>query len=291
MDQSKGETEEMTYPHLAFTVDNYENIFSEVVVRDGESIGIELVADDPSGAFSAVIFSASVPYEAVRRVYDARASLTVRKRLSQTNLFSLFSGKWAGDSRVEYVRLTGPQGHAELAISKVKSDAYANGGVDTPCSEPGADLLDFIDSDYEDETPVNEAYSSAAPAPISVTQSLVGFRRCHQRRLSDPSSTLNDFMCLGVVDRPPGAGTGLNGFVEGDATCEIYAGDLLDEFEETKYNPLWTMQGYTQIFHVWRESRRVQSIPLGQYVTYVSLPWWSIINDVLDRRSQPLLTF
>ena len=29
----------------------------------------------------------------------------------------------------------------------------------------------------------------------------------------------------------------------GDATCEIYAGDLLDEFEETKYNPLWTMKG------------------------------------------------
>ncbi len=28
-------------------------------------------------------------------------------------------------------------------------------------------------------------------------------RRTHQRRLSDPSSTLNDFMRLGVLDRPP----------------------------------------------------------------------------------------
>ena len=34
---------------------------------------------------------------------------------------------------------------------------------------------------------------------------------------------------------------GLDGF--GDAHCEIYAGDLLDEFEEAKYNPLWTMKG------------------------------------------------
>ena len=42
----------------------------------------------------------------------------------------------------------------------------------------------------------------------------------------------------------------------GDAHCEIYAGDLLDEFEEAKYNPLWTMKGYTQIFHSWRESKR-----------------------------------
>ena len=39
-----------------------------------------------------VLFSSSVPYEIIKRVYDARASQTVRKRLSQTNLFSLFSG-------------------------------------------------------------------------------------------------------------------------------------------------------------------------------------------------------
>ena len=33
----------------------------------------------------------------------------------------------------------------------------------------------------------------------------------------------------------------------GDATCEVYAGNLLDELEESKYNPLWTMPGYTQV--------------------------------------------
>ncbi len=48
---------------------------------------------------------------------------------------------------------------------------------------------------------------------------------------------------------------------------------------------------YTQIFHFWRESKRLQSVPLGQYVTYVSLPWWAILKEVLDRRSTPLLTF
>jgi len=54
---------------------------------------------------------------------------------------------------------------------------------------------------------------------------------------------------------------------------------------------LWAMPGYTQIFHFWRESRRVQSIPLGQFVTYVNLPWWTILKDILERRTQPLLTF
>jgi len=34
----------------------------------------------------------------------------------------------------------------------------------------------------------------------------------------------------------------------GDATCEVYAGNLLDELEESKYNPLWTMPGYTQVY-------------------------------------------
>ena len=72
-----------------------------------------------------MLFSASIPYEALKRVYDSRASQTVRKRLSQTNLISLFSGVRANGPRMEYVRLvgssTGNQGHAELAVSRTKA--------------------------------------------------------------------------------------------------------------------------------------------------------------------------
>lgn len=282
--ESKGDYEEMTYPHISFNVDNFEDMFKEVVLRDGESVGIELTASDPNNKFSVVLFSASVPYEAVRRVYEARTSQTVRKRLSQTNLFSLFSGKY-GESRVEYVRLVGPQGYAELAVSRVK-EAYGSsgnyGGCDTPSSEPATDIFDqMLDSDSETEEPL--------------INPVIGFKKGHQRRSSDPSSTLNDFMRLGMLDRP-GKSRALTDSSDnldsmGDATCEIYAGDLLDEFEETKYNPLWTMKGYTQIFHSWRESKRLQSIPLGQYVTFVTLPWWSIVKEVLEKKSHPLLTF
>ena len=78
-----------------------------------------------------VLFSASIPYEALKRVYDSRASQTVRKRLSQTNLFSLFGGGGmrANGPRMEYVRLVGAggsngnQGHAELAVSRTKEAA------------------------------------------------------------------------------------------------------------------------------------------------------------------------
>ena len=80
---------------------------------------------------------------------------TVRKRLSQASLFTLFSGKQNGP-RVEYVRLLGGNavnGHAELAVCKTTS------GCDTPCSEPGTDLLDLWGDDIE--TP-DEIYLSAS---------------------------------------------------------------------------------------------------------------------------------
>lgn len=55
-------------------------------------------------------------------------------------------------SRVEYVRLVGPQGHAELAVARPKADDYGygadyaghNGGCETPCSEPGTDIFDQV---------------------------------------------------------------------------------------------------------------------------------------------------
>lgn len=143
----KGDGEEITYPHICFTVDNFEDSFEDVIVRDGESVGIELTASAPRASINTVLFTACVPYETVRRVHDARASQTVRKRLSQASLFSLFSGKQSGP-RVEYVRLLGGtavNGHAELAVCKTTA------GCDTPCSEPATDLLDlWADSEDED---------------------------------------------------------------------------------------------------------------------------------------------
>jgi hypothetical protein len=72
--------------------------------------------------------------------------------------------------------------------------------------------------------------------------------------LSDPSSTINDFMRFGsTMDRPSNVSKnkstsecdGIDSC--GDATCEVFAGNLIDELEESKYNPLWTMPGYTQV--------------------------------------------
>lgn len=298
----KGDGEEITYPHVCFTVDNFEDTFEDLIVRDGESVGIELTASAPRASINTVLFTACVPYETVRRVHEARASQTVKKRLSQASLFSLFSGKSTGP-RIEYVRLLGGtaiNGHAELAVCKTSA------GCDTPCSEPGTDLLDLW-GDSDDEYGYMVAQTSynkkVGKEDGQQQQQLLGAKKGHQRRSSDPSSAIHDFMRMGILDKPSGNVHQLNskrfGGSEsenldsfGDAHCEIYAGDLLDEFEEAKYNPLWTMKGYTQIFHSWRESKRCQSVPLSSACTYVMLPWWAIINAVLEHpRQQPLLTF
>lgn len=36
------------------------------------------------------------------------------------------------------------------------------------------------------------------------------------------------------------------------------------------------MRGFTQTFHFWKENKRAQSVPLNAFLTYVTLPWWSI---------------
>jgi hypothetical protein len=65
----------------------------------------------------------------------------------------------------------------------------------------------------------------------------VNFKRTHHRRLSDPSSTINDFMRIGGMERPSnvfGIGKNNKSCSEsegidfcGDATCEVFAGNLV----------------------------------------------------------------
>jgi Uncharacterized conserved protein (DUF2045) len=41
---SKGDKEEITFPQICFMVDNFDEVFQEIVVRDGEMVCVELVA-------------------------------------------------------------------------------------------------------------------------------------------------------------------------------------------------------------------------------------------------------
>ncbi|GIX70461.1 uncharacterized protein CEXT_639281 [Caerostris extrusa] len=53
--------------------------------------------------------------------------------------------------------------------------------------------------------------------------------------------------------------------------------DNAKELDDPTYNKLWTLHGFGQAYHFWKESRRASSPALNAYLTYVTLPWHSII--------------
>ncbi|CAH0560599.1 unnamed protein product [Brassicogethes aeneus] len=265
---TKGEVEEITYPHICFMVDNFDEVFHDILVRDGEMVCVELVASDRSGSVQGVIFLGSIRYDALKKVYDARQS-SLGTKMAQRMTFGLFST--SATQRCEFVRMKGPQGkgHAEMAVTKPKGS-----GVETPTSEPGFCATDMWDSDWEED-----------PEDFYVYR--------NQRRLSDPSANINNFVRGGWKSKldvkARSESEGLDYIDNG--VSEIEAGDLRDELDDGAYNPLWTMRGFTQTFHFWKENKRAQSIPLNAFLTYVTLPWWSIAKDILDHREGPILTF
>lgn len=149
---TKGDGEEMTYPHICFMVDNFDEVFSDIMVRDGEMVCVELVANDRDGSVQGVIFLGSIRYDALKKVYDSRVCVlkisaedfflknlfhsqqsSLSSKVAQRMTFGFFNSP-GPQTRCEFVRMKGPQGkgHAEMAVTKPKGS-----GVETPTSEPG----------------------------------------------------------------------------------------------------------------------------------------------------------
>ncbi|KXJ78713.1 hypothetical protein RP20_CCG003757 [Aedes albopictus] len=212
---TKGDSEEITYPHICFMVDNFDEVFHDILVRDGEMVCVELVATDRDGSVQGVIFLGSIRYDALKKVYDARQS-SLGSKVAQRMSFGLFSSG-GPQTRCEFVRMKGPQGkgHAEMAVTKPKGS-----GVETPTSEPGFCATDMWDSEWEEDC--DEYYN---------------YR--HQRRLSDPSANLNNFSRYGwraknTNDSSSYGGTKARSENEGldclaNEVSEIEAGDLRDD--------------------------------------------------------------
>lgn len=179
----KGTSEQITYPNICFMLDNFEQVFSDLIVRDGETIAVELVARDTSAGISGVIFLGSVRYDTLKRVYDSRVSACCRMAYRMS--FGLFAS--ASSRRMEFVRLSRPgdRGHAEMAITKPAGVS----SCETPVSEPGFSLTDQWDSDVD----------AGSDCENDETSKTAVRWRSHQRRSSDPSATLQAFLCSAAV--------------------------------------------------------------------------------------------
>ncbi|XP_004343079.1 hypothetical protein CAOG_07220 [Capsaspora owczarzaki ATCC 30864] len=113
MDSGKAEETELTYPHIFFTVDNFDEIFSEVYIVEDECLCLEMVAwPHGSPEQKSTVFQGSVVYAALLNAYQAK----VKK---STPLYLSLLARSRGD--VEFLMLRGPggKGEAQVAMSRL----------------------------------------------------------------------------------------------------------------------------------------------------------------------------
>ncbi|XP_072034034.1 LOW QUALITY PROTEIN: uncharacterized protein KIAA0930 homolog [Amphiura filiformis] len=132
----KGVESEVSYPNLFFFIDNFDEVFGDVTVQEGQMLCVELVACEKQGPFRSVVFLGSVRYEALKTVYETRASTPAK-------LVSRMSMGWfkapGSSSRIHSMKGPEGKGYAEVAVSRNTVDdndnwAYPQSGGSTPAS-------------------------------------------------------------------------------------------------------------------------------------------------------------
>lgn len=102
------------YPSIFFTVDDFEEGSKELIVQEGERLGVQLsclYARDKTDR--AVIFKGSVSYEAMTQAIDDKSNWT-----------SYFYQK-----RVQYITVSGPRGKGQAEIAISCDDRSSSGGL------------------------------------------------------------------------------------------------------------------------------------------------------------------
>ncbi|KAA3682090.1 uncharacterized protein DEA37_0005999, partial [Paragonimus westermani] len=127
---SKGNREEVVYPNLFFSLENYDEIFTNCVLRDGECLCVELTAYDLNGCLQGVCFLGTIDYTSLKSFHDSKSrpfpprdnvGFLGRHFGSVTNNTYSSSRQSAQQSRVKFLQVLGPHsvGLIELAISVV----------------------------------------------------------------------------------------------------------------------------------------------------------------------------
>ncbi|CAL8074413.1 unnamed protein product [Calicophoron daubneyi] len=123
----KGKGEEIVYPNLFFSVDNYDEAFAGCILRDSESLCVELTAYDSCGRMQGVCFLGTIQYSTLKNFYYSKVPPS---RLSSTNILgrqfgsmtnNSFSSPYSQPRTVKFIQMTGPQskGLAEVAVYAV----------------------------------------------------------------------------------------------------------------------------------------------------------------------------
>ncbi|TNN17530.1 hypothetical protein EWB00_010974 [Schistosoma japonicum] len=129
----KGSYEQIAYPDLYFTIDNYEEAFAECVLRDSECLNIELTAYNRSGQVHGVCFLGTISYSTIKQFYDhlSHASrsnyhpitLSRHRNNRMTNSSYSSTSPILDYTSTQFMRVIGPQanGLVEIAIKPMQN--------------------------------------------------------------------------------------------------------------------------------------------------------------------------
>ncbi|PIO64044.1 hypothetical protein TELCIR_14338 [Teladorsagia circumcincta] len=154
-------------------------------------------------------------------------------------------------------------GYAEMAVARVP-----NCGYETPSMEDSVEFSELANVEHSwnrrrmSETNLGgPLYMPRQPLMSSVHNGVRG------RRWQSEADTIN-------------------------AYPEVDGSNIDDELSEGVLTRLWSVHGFGQAWHWLREKKRAQCTPLNAYLTYITLSWTSILQDLLsDRPKRPILTF
>uniref|UniRef100_A0A8C4Q266 Kiaa0930 n=1 Tax=Eptatretus burgeri TaxID=7764 RepID=A0A8C4Q266_EPTBU len=254
---SKGEQSEMSYPNIFFMIDNFDEVFADMTLEDGEMVCVELVASDKEGSFQRVVFQGSIRYSALRKVYDNRVSMAAK--MAQKMSFGFYKY-----NNVEFVRMKGPQGkgHAEMAVSRVPTE-------DTSSEDGGCGSYSMH---VEKPTSLSQPPTPERAQPTFYSPSLRRKRPAQQKELKKSHSANDSEDFLKRYEAPNG---------------EDFSVDSGGTMQQRSRSLSGT--GRSLVGSWLRLDQQDESFLLYSHLTYVTLPWHHIITDILEARHKAIL--
>uniref|UniRef100_A0A5K3FRG4 SPATA6 domain-containing protein n=1 Tax=Mesocestoides corti TaxID=53468 RepID=A0A5K3FRG4_MESCO len=257
---SKGTQESIVYPHVVFPIDNFEDVFTDCVLRDSECLCVELTAYDRRGALQGVLFEGIVRYSTLKNAHDiqTRSSRPQRKR-------PVFA-------------------HRSATTSPLRSDSYLRGRRPRP--SPSKTALECTSNSNLGQSQISQLVAGAVTNRRKRPFHTRLQQLSHFRKARSDSDNLNN--------SPERFRPTKNCIEVESSTFE----DEFDDFPlapvpctETNADAIVERQAtFGQAWQWFKERRRVASLPIKTAVTYVSLPWYLITSAIFETKKTPILT-
>lgn len=115
--KEKGESTKLTYPNIFFTVENFEEEWSEMNLQKNQKVCIEMISTDKARvSFSCVLFFGAIDHYKVSEVYSEKTSSKMNDWMNKWSF-----GLYKTQSEPIFIHMKGPNGsgYAEMALQSL----------------------------------------------------------------------------------------------------------------------------------------------------------------------------